>query len=331
MFVRVNELRFDAPMRILCDCPEVLSQWREFSTSPARASTPAGDAAVVWRVLADDASAWELVAGGAGLPEGLGVFIGRSEVSQFDQLLELARQNPELPPTVASIALTGENFHGQGQRPWCAESGNLHLTVFRRVNLPTAGTLEAISILPTLAVMDAFDIAADPGERTGIRWLNDVFVRGRKLAGAIAASETEADRVLALLFGVGVNVEAVPAVPGDVFVPEATSLRTAYPDTGWLLGPATFALIRALDTRVNQLCSGGKEGLLNDYRAASACLGRKVKVWPKRTEDPAITPALACGRVDSISPALEVCLDGVADPIAEGRLAFEEDCEALGL
>jgi len=317
-------------MPVYTDCPAILSQWREFADESAEVEALDGVAAEVWRAFAGDRPAWEIDTCEAGPADGLVVVVEHAEESQFDRLHELARSGTDLPPLVAAMALHGENFHGQGQRPWRAEKGNLHLSVGCRTDVPAAGALAAISVLPTLAVMDAFDIAPEPAVRTGIRWLNDVFVRGRKLAGSIAASEIEGDRIQQVLFGIGVNVETVPAVPGDVFVPEATSLRAAFPEGDWTLGRATFALLRALTARVAQLTGDGMTDLVRDYTERSACVGREVKVWPKRTEDAAVVAPIAAGRMLAIDDSLAVRVAG-ASPLAEGRLAFLEDCEALGL
>ena len=318
-------------MRILCDCPDILSQWRDLSGGTSRVVALSGGALAVWHDLVGEAPAWEFDSHAAGLPEGLGVIVERAEASQFDRLLESARSGTDLPGMVAALALSGENFHGQGMRPWKTECGNLHLTVFFSVDLPAEETLGVVSILPTLAVMDAYKIHAAPAERTGIRWLNDVFVKGRKLAGSIAATETEGDRVQGLLFGIGVNVEKVPVVPGDVFVPEASSLRSAFPEAGWSLGRATVRLLRSLETRMGMLRAGKAGLLLEEYAAGSACVGRRVRIWPKHTEDPAMTPSLGCGRVISIDTSLALRLEGISEPLSEGRLAFVEDCRAQGL
>jgi hypothetical protein len=273
-------------MRVLSDCPTAISLWQEFRSATLRPADLNAVEAGVWHALAGRQSAIELV-GGQSLPsDALMVVIGHSGQSQFDLLHELMRSGAALPSQIVALALTGEDFHGQGHRPWRAVAGNLHLTVYHRTSLPAADAVGAVSILPTLAVMDAFDIVARPAERTGIRWLNDVFLQGKKLAGSIAATATEGDRMEGVLFGVGINVEAVPDLSGDGFVPEVTGLAAADPEAGWTLGRAVFNLLPALFARIEALC-----------------------------------PPLAQGRVLSITRSLAVCLEG-CEPIPEGRLVF---------
>ncbi|MFM1941089.1 MAG: hypothetical protein RI897_71 [Verrucomicrobiota bacterium] len=318
-------------MRFLTDSAAVLSEWRVFADAGRHCIPMRSREERVWRALAGEDQPWEVFARDMGLPEELGVMVSYSAVSQFDAIHELILEGVELPRCLVAVALEGSNFHGQGGRPWVALAGNLHLTVFFQVDMDASDTLGAIPVLPTLAVMDAFGIQADPSERTGIRWVNDVFVRGRKLAGSIAVSEVEGSRLEGLLFGIGANVETIPEVPGNVFVPQATSLRQIFPQAEWTVEHALFALLRGLVNWVERLGAGGAALLVREYARRSACIGREVKIWSKQTRDVSREQPIACGALEGIGPDLSLKLEGCEDVVMEGRLAFAEDCRRFGV
>lgn len=312
-------------MRILTDCPVVLSRWRELSDESTEVEALGRTELGLWGAVAGSKPAWELddrVPCPAG---GVVMVVEHSRESQFDIVHRLARSAVDIPTPFFAVALQGEKFHGQADRPWIADPGNLHLTARFKVDIPASGALAAISVLPTLAVTDAYAIQTSPQERTGIRWLNDVFVRGRKLAGSIAVSEVEGDRIRGLLFGIGVNVETVPSVPGNVFVPSAASLRSSYPEAGWSLGRAMFGLIGSLVRRVDEFQSGKAGQLVDVFAKRSACVGLGVRIWPKNADASAPGDPVCVGKLLSIGDDLAVRIEGRAEPVAEGRLAFGID------
>lgn len=318
-------------MRFLTDSAAILSEWRVFADAGRHRIPMRSREERIWRALAGEDQPWEVFARDTGLPEELGIMVSYSAVSQFDAIHELLVEGADLPKCLVAVALEGENFHGQGGRPWVALAGNLHLTVFFQVDMDACDALGAIPVLPTLAVMDAFGIEADPSEKTGIRWVNDVFVHGRKLAGSIAVSEVEGDRLKGLLFGIGVNVGTIPEVPGNVFVPQATALNQVFPHAGWTVEHALFAMLRELGAWVERLGLGGADGLVREYARRSACIGREVKVWPKQTRDACREQPIACGELERIGPDLSLKLGGCEEVVMEGRLAFAEDCRRFGV
>jgi BirA family biotin operon repressor/biotin-[acetyl-CoA-carboxylase] ligase len=80
--------------------------------------------------------------------------------------------------------------------------------------------------VPALALVAALDWArflkADFGVDAGVKWPNDVWFNGKKLAGVLAEMSSEVDRIHWLVLGVGVNANNAP--PSKGLVP-AVSLR----------------------------------------------------------------------------------------------------------
>lgn len=120
-----------------------------------------------------------------------------------------------------------------------------------------------LSLATGVAVVDA--VTASTDVRGGLKWPNDVLVRGGKLAGILA----EVARPV-IVVGLGLNVTHAPnGVDG------ATSLRdlgVAAPDRGRLVG----TLLRELSIRVGQWRSADPQ-LAVDYRARSLTIGSRVR------------------------------------------------------
>ena len=312
-------------MKVLTDCPVVLKEWKLGDRGAERLRHPPP----VWDAFGADADAWTLDVDGD--PDVVLVLIGRSRDSQFDRLVELTRSLTELPDTLICVALEGDNFHGQAARPWTAVRGNLHLSYYSRLGIPAAELLEEIAVLPTLALLEAFDIEANPAEHTGIRWLNDLFIKGRKVAGTIAATQVKGDRIESVVYGIGVNVEIVPDLQPNPWVPAAASLRSTMPDAGWTVSKATTALIGTLGRYLNDLRHGVGKQFMKAYARHSACIGQHVRIWSRKVEEYGDAAPIAVGRLMAIHGDLSLSIQGVDELVREGRLAFEEDCLELGL
>lgn len=316
-------------MKIITDCPVVLGEWNLTNQEAVRWDNPEPALESVWQAFAAGKDAWTLDVKTGG--DAVLILVEKSAESQFDRLVELTRTRAELPDTLICVALEGENFHGQSERPWTAVRGNLHLSFYSRLGIPAADLQEEISILPTLALLDAFGIKANAAEHTGIRWLNDLFVKGRKVAGTIAATQLEGNQIESVVYGIGVNVEVVPEVSPNPCVPAAASLRSTLADAGWTVAKAAMALVASLDRRLHELRGGIGEQLTAVYSNYSACIGQRVRIWPRKVQDFAATKPVAMGKLLAIHHDLTLTIEGIDEPVRDGRLAFEEDCRELGL
>ncbi len=322
-------------MLILSDCPEQLAglaRGEDGSATPAD-SLPSSERAL-WRSLAGGDRLWR---GTARDPDHSGfwshaVVVADAPSSQFDSLNESLAAGLEFPGPTACLALTGRGFRGQRGRPWVSAPGNLHLCAV----LPSPGVAAreagSLPMLPAVALVDAVRALSGGTVRPGIKWVNDVLVAGRKVGGVLTATQTRADRVEAILLGVGLNVATAPAVPPTPFVPAVACLAGAGVPVTW--DEALFAVLKALARRLAEFVSGGPAGLLDAYRAASVVIGREVCVFPdtEHGETPVGSQSspIVRGTVRDIAADLSLVLEGAEAPVARGRLAFAEDCPRTG-
>ena len=253
--------------------------------------------------------------------------------SQFDTLRDLLGQGLSLPGPVACLAVTGRHFHGHRGRAWVAALGNLHLCVALMPHVSAARFGLAMTMLPAVAVVDAIVQASQQALSPGIKWVNDILLTGRKVAGVLTSTQTLGDRLEYAVLGIGLNVAVSPQVALTPFVPAVGCLQECSGGETLTLPHLVRAILAALSARYRTLLSQGPEALFEAYRVASLVLGREVCIWEEGLNDAADPhswpPPVAVGRVREIAPDLTLQLTGREEPITKGRLAFTEACPFL--
>ena len=116
---------------------------------------------------------------------------------------ELARAGAEDGEIVAARAQTAGR--GQGDHTFCSPAGTgLYMSRIVRLNLPAT---QAVRITTTAAVALTRAIERVTGIQTDIKWINDTYKDGKKLAGILTESATDAQgRLMWAVIGIGVNL-----------------------------------------------------------------------------------------------------------------------------
>jgi BirA family biotin operon repressor/biotin-[acetyl-CoA-carboxylase] ligase len=316
---------------VLSDCPERLAGLAraEDGSEVGVDSLPPDDRAL-WRALGTGRRLWCGSARDPGPPGfwSRALIVAEAPGSQFDALRESLADGLELAGPTACVALAGRGFHGQRGRPWLSAPGNLHLcAVFPEPGL-AAREARSLPMLPAVALVDAVRALSGGALRPGIKWVNDVLVRGRKIGGVLTSTQTQGDRVSAVLLGIGFNVASAPPVPPTPFVPSVGCLADAGASATW--AEAAGSVLGASARRMSELVRDGAAALLEAYRDASLVIGREVCVFADA--EPGETPVenrptpVLRGTVRGIAADLSLVLEGVEAPVTSGRLAFAEDC-----
>jgi len=174
-----------------------------------------------------------------------------------------------------SVFLADEQTAGRGRRghTWLATPGeSLLFSVLLRPELELAQT-SALTLAIGLALRDAVAplIAASPQ----IKWPNDLYVEGKKLAGILVESQLQGSELQAVIVGVGLNV-ATRDFPAEI-AKTATSLT--------LLAASTlereailFAILEAMARRLDAYRECGVSGILAELNGADALRDRRVRV-----------------------------------------------------
>ena len=248
--------------------------------------------------------------------------VARAPRSQFDAVAEALQEGGVSRAPFLCAAETGSGFHGFKGRPWVGLPGNLHLVACmhpeRRVQQPGVGPI----VLSTVAILETIDDLPGLKGEARVKWVNDILMRGAKVGGIIARSQSMGHRIQSVLLGIGVNVEQTPEIVRDPFVPRAAALTDFMPGGGALaLGDVLPRLVTRLGSCYSRYLDGAYQELLEVYRRRSAIVGRLVRVLEDTAKGP--SRELRRGRVVDIGEGLELYLDDGASPVVTGRLVLE--------
>ena len=212
-----------------------------------------------------------------------------------------------------SIVYTFHQTAGRGRagRRWLESAGsNLALSVIFRPEAPE----EPFWRVALLALPMAELLRAWPIEDVWIKWPNDIFVGGKKIAGVLAESVFQGGRITKIIAGIGVNLNSTADELAAIGRP-ATSVRC---ETGQELDLAGFAaayldrLSRIMSERLTQAV------IRERWLAGSGMVGRHF-TWT--------TPqGLVAGRVADVDGAGVLMLETAAGiiKITTGDLAAGE-------
>jgi BirA family biotin operon repressor/biotin-[acetyl-CoA-carboxylase] ligase len=170
---------------------------------------------------------------------------------------------------VAEAQSAGRGRHG---RAWSSPAGaGLYVSAVLR---PRTDVVPLVTIAAGVAIADA--IQAATGLDATLKWPNDVFVGGRKLAGILAEAGSSPTGVQHVVLGFGVNV--LPAAfPSDV-ASRATSLEGELGrpiDRGLLLNTC----LDRLASRYGDLHQGRIMSVVDAWRARAAPMLRRRVEW----------------------------------------------------
>jgi BirA family biotin operon repressor/biotin-[acetyl-CoA-carboxylase] ligase len=132
-------------------------------------------------------------------------------------LKEIASSAPS-----GAVVVTDEQIGGRGRlgRTWMSEPGkDLTLSVLLR---PALGPAQAhlLSLAAALAVAEVLESIPGLEGQVGIKWPNDVLLRGKKVCGILLEGSMDSDRLQWAVAGVGLNVNGDPQTLTRGLTPE---------------------------------------------------------------------------------------------------------------
>ena len=175
---------------------------------------------------------------------------------------------PEGTVVIADAQSAGRGRHG---RTWASPSGaGLYMSIVMR---PPAHAVSLLTIAAGVALADG--IHAATGLQPQLKWPNDVYFGGRKLAGILAEAGTSSAWGQHVVVGCGINLMPA-AYPPDVAA-RATSIESELGrpvDRGLLL----IECLAALHLRYGELQSRAGAAIVARWRdRAASTFGRRVE------------------------------------------------------
>jgi len=172
------------------------------------------------------------------------------------------------PEGTLVVAETQTGGHGRRGNVWESPPGGLWFSFVVRPHLPPERA-SGLSVVTAVAVARSVIEVGDV--RARIKWPNDVFVSGRKLAGAMVNSAGEGTLVVGV--GVNVNMEGDDLPRPEWY--EATSLLR---ETGGRLDRAALLarILAEFESRYFAYRGPDHAGLLSEWRELSLVIGEWV-------------------------------------------------------
>ena len=156
-----------------------------------------------------------------------GKLIGR-EIYYFpeiDSTNRRAREQGRKGAREGTVVLADFQSQGKGRlgRSWASPAGlNLYASIILRPPIPPK-VAPQITLLAGVATANA--LARASGLDTRVKWPNDIFLRGKKVAGILSEMEADNTKTQFVILGIGVNVNWPRGdIPPDL-LEIATSLR----------------------------------------------------------------------------------------------------------
>ena len=164
------------------------------------------------------------------------------------------------------VVVADEQTRGKGRlgRKFFSKKGGLYFSVLLKPK--SNEVLDALTVLAAVAVCDA--IREESGDPAQIKWVNDIFIGGKKCSG-ILAETTESLKGFAIV-GIGVNV-------GDTELDEsikdiACSVFSKDKDLKWRL------LAKILDNIATSYLDFDKGKIVDAYKERSCVVKKRIQV-----------------------------------------------------
>lgn len=211
--------------------------------------------------------------------------------STNDLLREMVTQDPTLPQGTMVVAAAQTKGRGRLGRSFFSPPGTgVYLSILLRPGGDAAGgAFDAGKITTAAAVAAAEAIRECGGRDVGIKWVNDVYVGGRKVCGILAEAITnpKTGRIDSVVLGIGLNLfDPVGGFPDDIKDRAGSILgRPRTEDAGDSEMPDRLAA--CVYRQFFGLYGRADEEIAARYRELCFVPGRKVTVIRSGAERPA--------------------------------------------
>eukprot|EP01069_Polyplicarium_translucidae_P000890 Polyplicarium_translucidae@DN1433_c0_g1_i1.p1 len=145
---------------------------------------------------------------------------------------------------------TFSNSEGQ-HKSWQSGRGNVHVSFLIPLSRSRAEILPCLPQVATIAIVQALE--AIGLKDVQIKWINDVCVSRKKLAGVLCQSQALNEETLLVTVGMGVNVSYFPEDFDDVLALPATSVRAEAKRAGLEVAAGDALCTRIIDVMTSSL------------------------------------------------------------------------------
>ena len=197
--------------------------------------------------------------------------------STSDEALALVRSGAVTAPT---LFLTDEQTAGRGRGrasgSWSTNAGNLAVSFAHFPQSPVRDWPALSYVAGLVLARTLTDVCGFPEDSIRLKWPNDAFVSGGKVAGLLLETATAPTGQQALVLGMGLNIETAPQLDRPDYV--ARDLRAL----GYN-GPAKAVVLGLIHNwaeavRRFDLDSGSRAHLFREWQSRALYLNEEINV-----------------------------------------------------
>lgn len=219
------------------------------------------------------------------------------------------------------IAVTDHQTGGRGRRGrafYSPAGTGLYMSILLRPSGMSAERSLNFTTMAAAAVSQAIEEVS--GKTAGIKWVNDIYMDGRKVCGILteASFDLESGTLDYAVVGIGINVHT----PEGGFPEEISKIAGAVCSEGETIDRNLLAgtVIRNFMRYYNEACSGPAPSYsyMDEYRKRSIVIGRKIQVLSAGSE-PVNAEAIA---LDDSCRLIVRYEDGTEEALGSGEISI---------
>ncbi|MCK4948361.1 MAG: biotin--[acetyl-CoA-carboxylase] ligase [Candidatus Aureabacteria bacterium] len=166
------------------------------------------------------------------------------------------------------------NGRGRLGRKWISYKGK---DILCSVILRPYMTPQNSSLITIIAAASVCEVLREFGILAGIKWPNDIVVKGRKIGGILTEINTEMDRINYVILGIGLNVNSSLKNLSSKVVKTATSMIHETENKVDRI-ETVRKLLKFMDHKYEELKRGKYSEIMRECIDFSETLGRVVKI-----------------------------------------------------
>lgn len=218
--------------------------------------------------------------------------------STNDVLKAVASERAEWTVVIAEKQTKGK---GSKEREFVSPTGGLYMSV---LFFPSEMDLGLVTPMAAVAVKRA--IKEKFNLETGIKWVNDLYLNGKKICGILTECKTT-DKGVTAIIGIGINVYRSESGYGE-YEDKAGCLCEGTIDKSMLIGLAQSVVEQLKNFKKNG-------GFLHEYAAASILSGKSALLSINGVEKEVFIEGIA-----SDGGLIAVSADGTRETIIDGEV-----------
>lgn len=173
-----------------------------------------------------------------------------------------------------TVYVAGKQERGKGRRGrrWESPAGGLWFSFLLRPDLPVS-QIALLSL--TFAVALARGLS-NYGEPVDIKWPNDIYCRGKKIAGILLEMSGEVDSADYLIVGIGINLNINPE---DFPRPITTDVTSLLAEGGKVIAAndMLIAVLKELNRYYHEFLQSGFAGIRIEFKSLCMHLGKEIE------------------------------------------------------